>query len=56
MIPPGDRAEATKSRAIEYQIDIASVHHDIMGELVLHDDINHHVCRCLRKAPPHDIL
>lgn len=56
MIPPGDRAEATKSRAIEHQIDVAGVHHHIMSELVLHDNINHHVCRRLRKAPAHDIL
>ena len=56
MIPPGDHAEATKSRAIEHQIDIAGVHHHIMGELVLNDNINHQITRRLREAPSHQIL
>jgi hypothetical protein len=56
MIPPGDRAEATKSRAIEYQVDIAGVHHDIVGKLVLNDNIDHQITRRLREAPSHQIL
>ena len=56
MIPPGDRAEPTESRAIEHQIDIAGVHHHIMRELVLHDHINHQIARRLREAPSHYIL
>lgn len=56
MIPDGDRHQAAQSGRVVDQVEpIAALDDDVVGELVLDDDVDHLDLRALARAPGYEL-